>query len=150
MSMMPSIMYGFYLYFLLPVLALVLIGKPRLIIKLIHFILNIREPIKKIKIFMFFWFACGIYTGINLLEKFRLESDLQYLDKSIKNLDVFDTKMREINLCERNAFMYMNFFIIIIIIEKICESYFSFWKEEDKKIHLQGIIRLKEIKNKKD
>jgi len=148
MSIIPKIMYGFYLYSLLPILALVLIGKPRPIIKFIHYILNIREPFKEIKVFMFFWLACGFFAVINLFQKFRIEIVLQNLDKSPKNADIFDTKMRELNLCERNAYMYLNFFIIIIIIERLCESYFSFWEEEDKKIHLQRRILVEEAKKK--
>lgn len=140
MSIIPRIMYDFYIYFLIPILILVLIGKPRPVIKLIHFIMNIREPIKEIKIFMFLWLACGLYAALNLYQKYRLENVLLGLEKSAKNVELYDSKMRELNLYERNAYMNLNFFIIIIIIERLCDSYFKFWEEEDKKISIEKKI----------
>lgn len=133
MSLIARTMYGFYLYFLLPILILVLIGKPRFLIRLIHKVLNIKIPVKEIKIFMFVWVSCGVYAGLNLFEKFRLEKALQAIDKSRGDVENYDMKMRELNLCERNAYMYLNFFIIMIIIERLCDSYFKSWVEEDKK-----------------
>lgn len=140
MSIIPRIMYDFYVYFLLPILVLVLVGKPRAIIKLIHYIMNIKEPIKEIKVFMFIWVACGLYSALNLFQKYNIENALLKFEKSQKNLDLYDSKMRELNLCERNAYMYMNLFIIIIIIERLCSSYFQFWEEEDKKLKIEKQI----------
>jgi hypothetical protein len=134
MAIIPRIMYDFYIYFLLPTLLLVLVGKPRPVITLIHLIMNIKEPIKGIKLFMFLWFACGLYAALNLLQKFNIENSLLKLEKSVKNVELYDTKMRELNLCERNAYMYLNFFVIIIIIERLCDSYFKLWEEDDKKL----------------
>ena len=148
MSLIVHAMYSFYLYFLLPVLVLVLIGQPRFLIKLIHMILNLKEPIKEIKIFMFIWISCGLYAGLNLFQKFTLEKVVQALDKSQKNIEIYDNKMRELNLAERNAYMYLNFFIIIMIIERLCDSYFKLWVEEDKKTLIEK--KILEISNKKD
>lgn len=140
MSIIPRIMYNFYIYFLIPILVLVLIGKPRPAIKLVHFIMNLKEPMKEIKIFMFLWLGCGLYAALNLWQKFNIENTLLKFEKSPKNVDIYDSKMRELNLCERNAYMYLNFFVIIIIIERLCDSYFKFWEEEDKKLILEKRI----------
>jgi len=144
MSIVPKIMYDVYLYFLIPILIFVLIGKPRILIRLIYKLLNIKEPIKDIKIFMFFWMGCGLYAGLNLFQKHRIEEALQKLEKNTTNIDLYDTKMRELNLCERNAYMYLNFFIIIIIIERLCDSYFKFWEEEDKKSKIESRIKVEQ------
>lgn len=148
MALIMHAMYGFYLYFFLPILVLVLIGKPRFLIKLIHMILNLKEPIKEIKIFMFIWLSSGLFAVLNFFQKFKIERIVQVLDKSQKNLETYDSKMRDLNLAERNAYMYFNYFIVIIIIERLCDSYFKSWVEEDKKTLIEK--KILEVSNKKD
>lgn len=137
MAIIARFMYGFYLYFLIPILVLVLIGKPRFVIKIIHFMMNIKEPIKQIKIFFFIWLACGLYSLLCLFQKYRIQAIISNLDKNAKTIDIYDSKMRELNLCERNGYMYLNFFIIMVVIDRLCDSYFKFWVEEDKKFAIE-------------
>ena len=148
MSLVSHVMFGFFQYILLPILVFVLIGKPRFLIKLIHFILNIKEPIKDIKVFVFIWISCGLCAGLNLYKKFHLEKIVQSYDKNSHNVENYDNKTRELNLSERNAYMYLNLFIIIIIIERLCDSHFKSWVEEDKKALIEK--KILEISNKKD
>jgi len=112
--------------------------------------MNIKEPIKEIKVFMFLWLACGLYAALNLYQKYNIENALLRFDKSPVNVELFDSKMRELNLSERNAYMYSSFFMIIIIIERLCDSYFKFWEEEDKKLKIERKITSEQGIKKED
>lgn len=149
MAIMTNILYKFYLYFLIPIFLLILFGKPRFLVKLIHKILNIHEPFKDIKIFGFYAVACGLYSLLCFLNKFQIEEAISKLDHNKNNMELYNSKIRELNLNERNGFMFLNFFILMILIERLCDSHFKKWEEEDKKNLIEAKIR-KEGEMKKD
>ena len=149
MALMSNVVYRFYLYFLIPIFLLILFGKPRFLIKLIHKIMNIKEPFKQIKIFVFYTFACLIYTILCFFNKYQIEKFITNIDHSSKNMETYNSKIRELNLNERNGFMFLNFFIIMILIERLCDSHFKIWAEEDKKIQIENKMK-NETKDKKE
>jgi hypothetical protein len=138
MGMLLNFIYQYiYLYLSLPVLLIVLIGKPRFVINLIYRIINLKEPITKVKIF-------GFIFGFNVLYVLYCLFRSMSLKNSIKNLQVndldtvriigvinyIDDKMREAHLFERNAFMFFTFNILILVINKLCLSHFKLWLTE--------------------
>ena len=94
--------------------------------------MNLTEPIKKIKIFMFIWFGSGVFSAVNFYKKYQMQQILHTFEKTTKNHKMYEEKVKDLNLFERNAFMYLNYFVIIIIIERVCDSYFKLWDEQDK------------------
>jgi len=53
-------------------------------------------------------------------------------DPSAANMHFMDEKTREANMFERNCYMFFTFIMLIIILEKFCQSYFSLWKAQSK------------------
>jgi len=141
-AIMTNLVYGFYLYFLIPIFLLILLGKPRFLVKIIHTILNIHEPFKGIKIFGFYFVACGLYSALCFLNKFKIEEFISSLDHSKNNMELYNAKTRELNLNERNGFMFLNFFILMILIERLCDSHFKKWEVEDMKRKIEFKIEI--------
>lgn len=144
MAIITTIFYKTYLYFLIPIFLLVLFGKPRFLIKLIHKILNIHEPFKDIKIFGFYAIACGLYSVLCFFNKFNIQEHIASMDHSKGNMELYNAKVRELNLNERNGFMFLNFFILMILIERLCDSHFKIWAEQDKQYLIEQKIKLEE------
>ncbi len=149
MSIITNIIYGIYLYFLIPIFILILLGKPRFLVKIIYTLLNIHEPFKNVKIFGFYTLACGLYSGLCFYNKYQVENFISKLNHSANNMELYNAKVRELNLNERNGFMFLNFFILMILIERLCDSHFKKWIEEDKKILIELKMK-KETADKKD
>jgi hypothetical protein len=61
-------------------------------------------------------------------------------------LSYMDDKLREANLCERNAYMFLTFDIMILIFEKLCFTYFKLWSSENELNKLMA-VREVEVKN---
>ena len=137
MSFIINIVYRLHLYFLIPIFILILIGKPRFLIRLIHKIMNIREPFNDIKIFECYCNACGLYSVFCFFIKYRIENTISKLDHNLNNMELYKNKIRELNLYERDGFMFLNFFILIHLIERLCKSHFKIWTREDKKVKIE-------------
>jgi hypothetical protein len=118
--------------------ALILYGKPKFLINAIHKVLNVRDPISKIKVFRFillfntvYFIYCLFYARV--LRKTVEEYVVKEVDtlQGVSMIGYLDDKIREQNLCERNAYMFFTLNIIILVFEKLCFSYFKLWKKEN-------------------
>ena len=147
---MTKFVYGVYLYFLIPIFLLILLGKPRFLINLIYKILNIHEPFKNIKIFGFYAVACGLYSAMCFINKFQIQEVIEHMDQSKNNMELYNSKIRVLNLNERNGFMFLNFFVLLILIERLCDSHFKKWAVQDiqevieKKMKIEGETKKEE------
>jgi hypothetical protein len=122
-----------FFYVLCPAFVLIFLGKPRILVKLVHKIIHLKEPFRGFRMFNVFTLLCLLFTVFNY---FRVRKDKYELHEfgSLSH-DLMDKKLREINLHERNTYMFFAFFIMCISVERIVENYFKLWSLEDEKKH---------------
>lgn len=132
-------------YFCIPLFIIVLIGKPRFLINLVHKLIEIKEPFKKIKIFRFILGLCLVSVIWSLYCKKKAEHLIDQIfassfhDPNVANSYFIDEKIREAHLFERNAYMFSTFFVIILVIDNICHCYLKLWHKDDKFKELQAV-----------
>jgi hypothetical protein len=124
-------------YFCLPVFILMMIGRPRFLIRWVHKLLDFEEPFKKVKIFRVLLILCFVTVLWSYYRKWTLEKLVHEIGMTAGehqhgNVHFIDEKLREAHLFERNTYMFFAFCIMIIIVEKFCHSYFKLWNLEDK------------------
>jgi len=90
----------------------------------------------KVKIIRGSFFVCLLTVLWSYYRKWSLEKVVRNIsgdDSNQSNLSshILDEKLREAHLFERNAYMFFNFMIIMIIVEKFCHSYFKLWNLQD-------------------
>jgi hypothetical protein len=130
--------YNFFKFVAMPLFFLMIIGKPRFLINFVHKLLDIKEPISKVKVFRFILLLNTCICIYSFYRKWELtnlvnEMHLKYnKDPSAANMHFMDEKTREANMFERNCYMFFTIIVIIVILEKFCHSYFSLWKTEGK------------------
>lgn len=136
-----------FTFFGLPVILIMILGKPRFLIKLINIIYHLKDPVKKIKIMralMIVSFLVMLWNGFN---KYMITRHLSSIDVEESQFKYIETKAREAQLCERNFFMFLAFFIMFIIIEKFCETYKKLWNLEDYRKENIGYVQQSENNN---
>jgi hypothetical protein len=138
MGLLLNFIYQYiYLYTFMPMFLIILYGRPKFVINAIHRVLNIRDPISKIKVFRFILLfnTCYILYCIYYARVLR-KTVAEYVVKEVDTLQgvsligYLDDKIREQNLCERNAYMFFTLNILILVFEKLCFTYFKMWKSE--------------------
>jgi hypothetical protein len=151
---------NFFLYFIVPLFILVLIGKPAFLIRVLRKILHFREPIKDIKVFNFIAGSCAIIMAWNFYSLYRINETLKHFEISSredhghhhhggKHSSFVDEKTKEAHLCERNAFIFLTFVIMIIVLDKFTDAYQKLWNiEAYKKNILDKSAKLAEDKKK--
>ena len=125
---------GVFKYFCLPVFFLMLIGRPRFLINLVHKLISIRDPFLQLRIFRFTFVICLITTIWSYYRKVTLEHLVEEISKGSEkgtNMLYIDEKIREAHLHERNTYMFFTIIIMMIVVEKFCHSYFKLWALED-------------------
>jgi hypothetical protein len=154
MGLLLNVIYQYvFLYISLPIFGIVLFGRPKFLITWIHNALNLRDPFSKIRIFRFIFIFNLIYFLYCLFMIRRLHKNINELQfrevetiKGMGMLSYMDDKMREANLFERNAYMFLTFDILILVFQKLCFTYFKLWKSENDYNKLKA-VREAEVKN---
>jgi hypothetical protein len=120
-----------FIYFCLPAFILMLFGKPRFLIKAVKKIFQIELPRIRYSFGTLLVVFCLVWVAVSYYKKTALDGLLSGLKLSAENEVFYSEKTREAHLHQRNGFMYFTFFIMIIILKKLCNSYEKLWKSED-------------------
>ncbi len=134
---MQAIYTSIFKFFCLPVFILMIIGKPRFLINLVHKFIEFKDPIFKLKIFRFIFFLCCLTVGWSFYRKRALESIVDQLVNeqatrgAPSNVHFIDEKLREAHLHERNCYMFLTFIVLMAVVEKFCHIYFKLWSVQD-------------------
>lgn len=133
MGLILQVVYSYiFNFFCLPVFVLMLIGRPKFLVRAVHQILQFQEPIKKLKIFRIILYLCITVVVYSYYRKWAIEKLVHELahsgDALHGSVHFIDEKLREAHLFERNSYMFFAFSLLIIIVEKFCHSYFKLWE----------------------
>jgi hypothetical protein len=120
-----------YLYFCVPAFILMLFGRPRFLVKAIKKIFQIPLPIVNINIGTALMGFCMINVLLSYYKKYQSDELLAKLTLSIHNEELYNEKIREAHLYERNCFMYFTFTIMILVLKRLCGSYEKLWTAQD-------------------
>lgn len=125
MAIIAGFFNGLFIYFLFPFFVLVVIGKPLFLMKAINSILKIEEPIKKFQIntILILIFLIGI--GYSAIEMNTSRMAINYILQEAAHYDPkeYEEKLRVFNSNERNLFMIVSCFLILLTIQKFSDRY---------------------------
>ena len=120
-----------FIYFCIPASILMLFGKPRFLIKAVKKVFQIQIPRTKYTVGTVLIVICAIVVGISFFKKRSLDELLTQLKLSNDNEQLYNEKLREAHLQQRNGFMYFTFIIMILVLKKLCNSYEKLWRSQD-------------------
>lgn len=126
--------YNIFSVLFIPVFIIMIIGAPKFLIKLIKVILDYKEKRSGIQISKAaeillilnatYSYLCFYQTNDKLKDIF---AQMASGEKLMTDDSYFDDKLRQVNLFERNSYMFITYAILIIIFEAFCDVYVILW-----------------------
>jgi hypothetical protein len=115
-------------YFLVPAFILMLFGKPRFLINIFDRILK-AKTVKNMSVGNIITFVVLFVLVFSFIKINKINSLLETAGSTVT--EYITEKIREAHLYERNCYMYLTFFVMIIILYRLTSIYKKYWLYRD-------------------
>jgi hypothetical protein len=130
-----------YLYFCIPAFLLMLFGRPRFLVKAIRKVFEISVPRVRLSIGTVLMGFCMMNVLLSYYKKHVTDEVLSNLILTVDTEGIYNERIREAHLYERNCFMYFTFTIMILVLQRMCGSYDKLWVAQDEYNHLHAFYK---------